>query len=236
MIRSDYIGYIFNRIILVKSKMKLIDLIAHLLFMIVSVEAKGGGRGGGSGGRAGGAATSGLSHNEDGDEEEDIEATKAEVGSNAARMSVSIFMLICVAVAGVSYLLFAFRRLCRPKKDLKAFLGVSLARIHNVDCDNPEQRVRMGVGIDQRNINEWVEDIWESFDRDGNGSIDKYEIRGFLDQTFKTAGMRINYTEDDFDLFWRAVDLTGDGLVSRAEMRNFLEKLGKQDPPKDLEA
>jgi Ca2+-binding EF-hand superfamily protein len=51
----------------------------------------------------------------------------------------------------------------------------------------------MGVGLDQRNINEWIEDIWESFDRDGNGSIDKYEIKNFVDQTFKTAGIRLNY-------------------------------------------
>ena len=48
--------------------------------------------------------------------------------------------------------------------------------------------------------------------------------------------MRILYTEDDFDEFWRGLDLTGDGLVSRAEMRNFLEKLGRQEPPLDLEA
>ena len=127
--------------------MKLIELIAPFLFLIVFVEAKGGGRGGGGsgGGRSGGAASSGLSQSE-GDEVN--EGTTEKAGSNAARISVSVFMAVCVSVAGVSYLLFAFRRLCRPKKDLKAFLGVSLARIHNVDCDVPEQRVRMGVGCD----------------------------------------------------------------------------------------
>lgn len=48
--------------------------------------------------------------------------------------------------------------------------------------------------------------------------------------------MRIVYAEEDFEEFWRCVDLTGDGLASRAEMRNFLEKLGKEEPPADLEA
>lgn len=94
----------------------------------------------------------------------------------------------------------------------------------------------MGVGIDQRNINEWIEDIWESFDRDGNGSIDKKEIRNFIDQTFKTAGIRLKYKEEDFEAFYRTIDLTEDGLVSRAEMRNFLERLGRMEPPSILKA
>ena len=63
-------------------------------------------------------------------------------------MTISAFLSVCVAVAAVLYLLFAFRKFCRPRKDLKAFLGVSLARIHNVDAETPEERVRMGVGID----------------------------------------------------------------------------------------
>jgi Ca2+-binding EF-hand superfamily protein len=46
----------------------------------------------------------------------------------------------------------------------------------------------------------------------------------------------LNYEQDDFDAFYRKVDLTEDGLVSRAEMRNFLEKLGRMEPPKELEA
>lgn len=46
----------------------------------------------------------------------------------------------------------------------------------------------------------------------------------------------MNYEQDDFDAFYRKVDLTEDGLVSRAEMRNFLEKLGRMEPPKELEA
>ena len=37
-------------------------------------------------------------------------------------------------------------------------------------------------------------------------------------------------------IFYKKIDLTEDGLVSRAEMRNFLEKIGRMQPPKELEA
>jgi Ca2+-binding EF-hand superfamily protein len=39
----------------------------------------------------------------------------------------------------------------------------------------------MGVGNDPNNINDWVKDIFDSFDRDGNGQIDKHEIKSFID-------------------------------------------------------
>jgi hypothetical protein len=51
----------------------------------------------------------------------------------------------------------------------------------------------MGVGKIEHNITDWVKDIWDSFDRDGNGQIDKLEIKSFIDQTFRTAGISIDY-------------------------------------------
>lgn len=64
--------------------------------------------------------------------------------------------------------------------DLEACLGVALARINNVDVTNKQDRVSMGVGEDEKNIHDWIEDIWESYDIDGNGLIDKLEIKTFV--------------------------------------------------------
>jgi hypothetical protein len=99
----------------------------------------------------------------------------------AVRVSIGTILGVCFILGFLVYIFFTLRKFCRKKKDIEKFLGVALARIHNVDAESEGQRVRMGVGLDQRNINEWIEDIWESFDRDGNGSIDKFEIRGFID-------------------------------------------------------
>ena len=113
---------------------------------------------------------------------------------------------------------------------MESHLGVALAKINNVDAENGE-RVGMGVGTSKENIEDWVDDIWNSYDRDNNGSIDKTEIRRFLDQTFQTAGVVIKYTDDDFDELYEKIDITEDGLVSKAEMRNFLKKLGSKKAP-----
>lgn len=86
--------------------------------------------------------------NGDNDELAQGEESQEKNGSNAAKITVSVFLIVCISVAGFLYLLFAFRKFCRPRKDLRSFLGVALARIHNVDAETPEQRVRMGVGCD----------------------------------------------------------------------------------------
>ena len=112
--------------------MKSFDIIAHLLLLVVLVEAKGG-RGGG--GRSGGTASaSGMKSDDEGGETETTEKSHSE----AAKVTISAFLGVCIAIFGVSYLLFAFRKFCRPRKDLRTFIGISLARIHNVDAETPE--------------------------------------------------------------------------------------------------
>jgi hypothetical protein len=61
------------------------------------------------------------------------------------------------------------KRLLRKGKELELYLGVALARINNTDIELDSHKAPMGVGLDEHNINDWVKDIWESFDRDGNG-------------------------------------------------------------------
>lgn len=73
------------------------------------------------------------------------------------------------------------KKLCRTGKDIELYLGVALARINNTDIELESKKVEMGVGKDPNNIGDWVKDIWESFDRDGNGQIDKHEIKSFID-------------------------------------------------------
>ena len=38
----------------------------------------------------------------------------------------------------------------------------------------------MGVGTNLENIEEWVNEIWEQFDKDGSGTIDKPEVEKFI--------------------------------------------------------
>ena len=152
----------------------------YFLCLVLFVIAKKGGGGRGGGTSSGSTASGGTIKSGEGDAENGEVAEEDSI-MPAVRVTVSTILLICFVLGMGVYLFFTLRKCFRKKKDIEKFLGVALARIHKVDAEADDQRVRMGVGLDQRNINEWIEDIWESFDRDGNGSIDKFEIRGFID-------------------------------------------------------
>lgn len=90
--------------------------------------------------------------------------------------------------------------------------------------------IKHGVGTDEENIKQWVEDIWETYDFNDDGNLDKREIRKFIDQTFTKIGITFNFHDFDFDDFFMNLDITQSGTVSKSEFKNFLKKLGKLDP------
>ena len=57
-------------------------------------------------------------------------------------------------------------------------MGVALARIVNIDVSesNPD-KVEMGIGVNPDMINDWVNEIWEIFDVDGSGDLNKILIQ-----------------------------------------------------------
>lgn len=89
----------------------------------------------------------------------------------------------------------------------------------------------MGVGGDPQNIDDWVTDIWESYDQDGNHLIDKFEIKTFVAQTLQTAGIVIKYSDEDFDDLFDQMDYMRDGYLSRVEMKHYLRYLADLKPP-----
>ena len=83
----------------------------------------------------------------------------------------------------------------------------------------------------EANINQWVEDIYEAYDNDVSGNIDKREVKKFIDESFERVGLKHElypYTEFDIDDFFSFVDRTNQGHVSRAEFRNFLRKFSSE--------
>ena len=151
----------------------------------------GGGTSGGSSSASSGAASGGLAS--DGGNGIDYEAGPAGPAIPAIKWIIIISVIgVCISFVAM-YFCEKFKRLWKGNKDIEAYLGVALARINNTDIEVATKRVQMGVGSDINNINDWVIDIWESFDRDGNGQIDKFEVKSFIDQTFKTAGIFLDY-------------------------------------------
>ena len=126
------------------------------------------------------------------------------------------------------------KREYRNKKDIVAVLGLCLAQVSNDEDRNPNNIIQNCVGTNDENIKQWVDDIWETYDFNNDGNIDKREIRKFIDQTFDKVKLKYEYDEFDLDDFFNQIDITEDGMISKAELRNFFKKLGNSPPDNQL--
>jgi len=123
----------------------------------------------------------------------------------------------------------------RVKINIASALGLALSYISNEEDRNPNNIIKHGVGTDEDNIKQWVEDIWETYDFNDDGNLDKREIRKFIDQTFSKIGIEFEFHDFDFDDFFMNLDITQSGTVSKAEFKNFLVKIGKQEADAKLQ-
>lgn len=125
-----------------------------------------------------------------------------------------------------------YKKTFREKISISAGLGIALAHISNDESKNPWNLIEHGVGTDADVIREWVDDIYDTYDLDGGGDLDRREIKKFVDQTFEKANIKdlVPYTDFDLDVFFDEIDVTANGLISKPELRGYLRKLGKKDP------
>lgn len=120
-----------------------------------------------------------------------------------------------------------WQRNYREKIDIASALGLALAFISNEEDQNPQHIIKHGVGTDAENIKQWADDIWETYDFNDDGNLDKREIRKFIDQTFLKIGITFDFHDFDFDDFFMNLDITQSGTISKSEFKNFLTKVGK---------
>lgn len=64
--------------------------------------------------------------------------------------------------------------------------------------------------------------IFEKYDRDRNGYLDRYEIRPILIDTYQTLGYDFNPSQDDIDRYIEMMDSNGDGSISIFEFELFV--------------
>ena len=152
--------------------------------------AKGGGGsgGGGSGGTGGGIIgdlDEDVEYDEDGnpivDGEEGEEEAEMTPSSDVLKEFTMILIIICTVVCMILFAIDYYKREFREKKDLVSVLGLCLAQISNEEERNPNNIIQNGVGTDEKNIEQWVNDIWETYDFNDDGNIDKREIKKFVD-------------------------------------------------------
>ena len=85
-------------------------------------------------------------------------------------------------------------------------------------------------------INTVIEDIWDEFDDDGNGTLDLEETKAFVRSTLVEMGEKPDYTEQDFYECFKYFINGGPGVITKLEMRIFVKKIAGLDTRADEEA
>ena len=76
------------------------------------------------------------------------------------------------------------------------------------------QAQRVKVALDQ---------IWEKFDTDGSGQIEKTEMRAILLDLYEYMG--VTTTEEALDAKFKELDVDNNGSISKLEMTTFVHQV-----------
>ena len=69
------------------------------------------------------------------------------------------------------------------------------------------------------------DEIWQRFDRDNNGFLDKIESEKMFRQIMIELGETEDFTDGDFKTAFREFDKDRNGRISRDEMQLFIIKM-----------
>ena len=69
---------------------------------------------------------------------------------------------------------------------------------------------------------ETVHQIWQEYDTDNNGCLDKDEMKLFIKDILTETSHISNYNDNDFEKVFKLFDDNGDGKVSQSEMHDCL--------------
>ena len=68
-----------------------------------------------------------------------------------------------------------------------------------------------------------IDTIWNTYDEDMSGELDKEETRNFIQQLLGSEKM----TDANFNNVFAAIDEDGSGLIDKAELAMFVRKLSR---------
>jgi Ca2+-binding EF-hand superfamily protein len=84
----------------------------------------------------------------------------------------------------------------------------------------------------QERIQGFIDEIWETFDKDNTGTLSRPETRNFVKEYFIKVGKGERFPEDQFVALFKEVDDNGDLIITKAEMKAFIKELDKEEVEK----
>ena len=73
-------------------------------------------------------------------------------------------------------------------------------------------------------ISSCVDDLWQQYDTDDNGCLDKQETKRFIRETLKEMGGQ-EFTDEEFETIFQEFDKDGNGTIEKDEMAIFIRKV-----------
>ena len=70
-----------------------------------------------------------------------------------------------------------------------------------------------------------IDQIWDTYDEDGSGNLDKEETKKFVMDTLGQLGKADNFTDEDFEKIFSQIDDDGSGLLGKDEMVALVSQL-----------
>ena len=63
-----------------------------------------------------------------------------------------------------------------------------------------------------------IDKIWDDYDEDGSGDLDKEETKKFVIDTMKRLGVDEGFTDEAFNEMFDSIDDDGSGVLGKPEM------------------
>ena len=82
-------------------------------------------------------------------------------------------------------------------------------------------------------INKVIEELWDEFDDDGNGTLDIDETKAFVKTTLVEMGEKPDYTDQDFFECFKYFLPGGPQVITKLEMKIFIKKIAGLDTRAD---
>ena len=74
-------------------------------------------------------------------------------------------------------------------------------------------------------IGKCVEEIWNKYDVDNSGALDKEETKKFVQDTLSDMQDGAGFNDEDFDQCFREFDKDNSGTIERGEMVQFIKSV-----------
>merc|ERR1712166_1465116 len=105
-------------------------------------------------------------------------------------------------------------------------MGIYIFRMFNPSDFTAEQKqealaMLKGFHEDKETLKKGIEDYFTEFDKDGNGYLDRRELRHFLQFFFQKWNVHLPLTDEFVDDVYRQIDVNHDNKLEQSELFDY---------------